>query len=209
MTLIKARMADGRKGEVVFISHCILNTNARYLGGSERSGSVDELARGYLESGVGICQMPCPERRAWGGVLKPYLWLGLGLGKTPLASLAFRIFVLMTRARYRRYAREAVREIADYVRSGCTVRGILGIDGSPTCGVQKRLGMERCFALFGGTSLQNLDRTALNTALYGTCQEDGPGLFISALKEELKRRKLGVPITAYDLVNEIQGGLKR
>src|SRR5512142_460283 len=80
MAHIKARMADRRKGEVVFISHCILNTNARYLGGSERSGSVEELARGYLESGVGICQMPCPERRAWGGVLKPYLWLGLGLG---------------------------------------------------------------------------------------------------------------------------------
>ena len=37
------RLADERSGRVVFLSHCLLNQNTRYLGGAFRPGAVDEV----------------------------------------------------------------------------------------------------------------------------------------------------------------------
>lgn len=71
--LLLERLKDERSQRVIFVSHCLLNENTRYPGGAFRSGGVDELMDGWQREGVGICQMHCPEQRAWGGVLKRYL----------------------------------------------------------------------------------------------------------------------------------------
>ena len=62
------RLKDARGNEVVFVSHCLLDENVRYLGGAFHSGAAPEMLP-VVQSGVGIYQMPCPEVRAWGGVL--------------------------------------------------------------------------------------------------------------------------------------------
>jgi predicted secreted protein len=49
----------------VFVSHCLLNENTRYLGGAFRPGAVGEVVDTYLRAGTGICQLPCPEQLAW------------------------------------------------------------------------------------------------------------------------------------------------
>ena len=64
------RLDDARGKQVAFVSHCLLNENVRYLGGAFRPGGVAEVIDELVSRGVGICQMPCPEQRAWGGVLK-------------------------------------------------------------------------------------------------------------------------------------------
>ncbi len=64
------RLKDERSKRVIFVSHCLLNENTRYLGGAFRRGGVDELVDGFQQEGLGIYQMHCPEQRAWGGVLK-------------------------------------------------------------------------------------------------------------------------------------------
>jgi hypothetical protein len=77
-------LADERGGRVVFVSHCLLNQNTRYPGGAFRPGAVMEVAVPYLRDGAGICQLPCPEQVAWGGVGKPYLvffWGGHGCAR--------------------------------------------------------------------------------------------------------------------------------
>ena len=51
---LRASLRDERSGEVVFVSHCLLNQNTRYLGGAFRP------------------RCP-PEQRVWGGVLKRLL----------------------------------------------------------------------------------------------------------------------------------------
>ena len=69
-------MADTRRGQVVFVSHCLLNQNTRYLGGAVSPGVVSAGIEAYVRDGTGIVQMPCPEQRVWGGVLKTrMLWL--------------------------------------------------------------------------------------------------------------------------------------
>ena len=75
---LRPKLADERSDRVVFLSHCLLNQNTRYPGGAFRAGAVMEVVEPYLRDGAGICQMPCPEQAAWGGVGKRYLVFGRG-----------------------------------------------------------------------------------------------------------------------------------
>ncbi len=209
MDTLKGRLADGRKGEVVFLSHCLLNVNARYLGGSEREGSVAELVRGYLESGTGMIQLPCPEQGAWGGVLKPWLWLGMGMKDGFLSRLALRSFIAWTKARYREYARRAAKAIASYSRAGYAVKGVVCIDGSPSCGLNKRLGMDSSFSILARMRAADADRRTMNAAFYGECMEEGRGYFTAALMRRLDKLRIEVDFSAYDLVAEIEGGMAK
>ena len=74
-----SQFADKRSRRVIFLPHCLLNENTRYLGGACRAGAVEEIVQPCLEAGLGIIQMRCPEQFAWGGILKrgllKFLWL--------------------------------------------------------------------------------------------------------------------------------------
>ncbi len=92
---------------------------------------------GFQAAGIGICQMPCPEQRAWGGVARRYLVLAYGSKGTvryrlrrPLAWM----FVWYTRRVYARLARRVVRDIADYGRSGVRSPGWRGSARHPRAG---------------------------------------------------------------------------
>jgi hypothetical protein len=70
LVLLRDRLRDERSGTVVFLAHCLLNQNVRYLGGASHSGIVEEAVEEARRQGHGVYQLPCPEQRAWGGVLK-------------------------------------------------------------------------------------------------------------------------------------------
>ena len=44
---------------------------------------------------------------------------------------------------YRRLARQTARRVADYRDSGLDVVGIVGVDGSPSCGVTRTMDLSR------------------------------------------------------------------
>jgi hypothetical protein len=116
---LREQLADARGGRVVLLSHCLLNENVRYLGGAGRAGGVGEVVSGYLARGVGICQLPCPEQRAWGGVLKRRMLVAYGSAGTaraPLVRLLLRPFTWYTRLVYGRLARAITSDVADYRR---------------------------------------------------------------------------------------------
>jgi uncharacterized protein YbbK (DUF523 family) len=203
---LRERLADARGGQVVFLSHCLLNQNVRYLGGAGRMGSVREVVNGYLGRGVGICQLPCPEQRAWGGVLKRRMLVAYGSAGTlraPLARLLLRPFTWYTRRAYARLARAVTREILDYRRCGVEVTGLVGIGGSPSCGVATTLdlpaavhGLTRCPAA-------QLDRQTLNEDIIGPNVRPGEGLFNHALRGQLARAGAHVPMEEHDLLAEL------
>ena len=86
--------------------------------------------------------MPCPEQRAWGGVLKRRMLRAYEARGTVLYRFRgplLRLFVFNTRLVSWRLARHVAREIADYKRSGFTVVGIVGVGASPSCGVRTTL----------------------------------------------------------------------
>ncbi len=153
--LLLERLKDERGKRVIFVSHCLLNENTRYLGGAFRRGCVDELVDSFQQEGLGIYQMRCPEQQAWGGVLKRRLLPFFGSKGTFLYRLRhvlLPLFLWYTRWVYKRIAKVVVRDIEDYVRSGFEVVGIVGVGESPSCGVWSRLDLRCSLEAVAGSS---------------------------------------------------------
>lgn len=207
---IQDKLRDERSGKVVFLSHCLLNTNARYLGGAFRSSCVNEIIQGAIERDIALVQMKCPEQQAWGGILKPFMWLAFESSGTflyQLRAVLLPLFLFYTRLRYRRIARAAVTEICDYRKAGYIVVGIIGIDGSPSCGVNRKIVMKQAFDLYATGSVKELDREEFNRSLYARCLTGGSGVFIDEMKKGLGRRGMSIPFYSHSLLEEMD--LKR
>ena len=206
--LLQERLKDERSKRVIFVSHCLLNENTRYLGGAFRQGCLDEIVDSFQQEGLGIYQMHCPEQRAWGGVLKRHLLPIYGSKGSLLYRLRhvlLPLFIWYTRWRYWRLAKEVLRDIEDYVRSGFEVAGIVGVGGSPSCGVCIRLDLRRSFEIVAGCPLAQLDRRLMNEEVIAACLREGQGLFMEALQRQLMRKHLAIRWYEHELLAEIRG----
>lgn len=192
-------LQDGRSGEVVFLSHCLLNQNTRYAGGAVCPGVVRSAVAPYLNDGTGIVQLPCPEQSTWGGVPKRrLLWLvdhpRLARATLPLLPLA-RAYL---RRQYARQARSVSRHLRDYLDSGLRVRAVVGVAGSPSCGVHTTLDLH--------AAAESLTRRAepatsdwMNTTVIEPALRPGRGLFMDALVRECRRLDIDVPLLEHSL----------
>ena len=202
------RLKDERSKRVVFVSHCLLNENTRYLGGAFRRGCVDELMDGFQQEGLGIYQMRCPEQQAWGGVLKRYVLPFYGSQGRLLYRLRHMLlpfFLWYTRWVYRRIAKEVVRDIEDNVRSGYEVVGIVGVGGSPSCGVSSTLDLQCSLEAIAGCPVATCDRRLMNEKAIAACLREGEGLFIAAIQRQLRHKRISVKWYELDLLAEIRG----
>jgi predicted secreted protein len=202
------RLEDSRAKQVAFVSHCLLNENVRYLGGAFRPGGIAEVIDELQSRGVGICQMPCPEQHAWGGVLKRRMLRAYGARGTVLYRFRgplLRLFIVYTRIVYRRLARRVARQVADYERSGFRVIGIIGVGASPSCGVRTTLDIHRSFEAIASIPVDHADRNAVNRDAVIACRKAGSGLYIRALERQLRRRRLTTALLEHDLIAELRG----
>ena len=200
------RLADERSRRVVFLSHCLLNENTRYLGGAFRPGAVREVVEPYLRDGVGIHQMPCPEQRAWGGVLKRYalfFYGSAGTWRRAALPLLTPLFMLYTRRLYASMARAVARDVEDYVRSGFDVVAIVGVGASPSCGVSTTLDASRSLACAASCPLARIDRGYVNRDVVEANVVRGEGIFTAELRRRLECRGVHVPFREHDLVAEM------
>ncbi|HEX9133699.1 MAG TPA: hypothetical protein VF844_15515 [Ktedonobacteraceae bacterium] len=206
--LLLERLKDERSKRVIFVSHCLLNENTRYLGGAFRRGGVDEIVDGFQQEGLGIYQMRCPEQRAWGGVLKRHMlpiYSSKGTLLYRLRHVLLPLFIWYTRWMYGQLAKEVVRDIEDYVRSGFAVVGIVGVGGSPSCGVCSRLDLWRSLEVVANCPLARLDRQLMNEEAIAACLGEGEGLFIEAIQRRLRRKHLTIRWYEHELLTEIRG----
>jgi predicted secreted protein len=148
-------LRDGRSRRVVLVPHCVLNQNARVAGAAERPAAVVELVAGLLAREVGIVQMPCPELCAF------------GLDRAD-RTIEREMRTPGGRALCRRLARDQVRQIRSYLDCGVRVLGILGKNGSPSCGVEE-------------------------TWANGVCP--GAGAFVEELAAELRDQGIAIEVT--------------
>jgi hypothetical protein len=185
------RLQDERSKRVIFVSHC-----------------VDELVDGFQQEGLDIYQMRCPEQRAWGGVLKRSVLHVYGSKGTLLYRLRHVLlpfFIWYTRLNYARLVREVVRDIEDYIRSGFEVVGIVGVGGSPSCGVCTTLDLGHSLEAVAGCPLAQLDRQVMNETAIAGCLCKGEGLFMEALQRRLRRKRFTIRWYEHELLNEIRG----
>ena len=203
---LQQQLADARGGRVVLLSHCLLNENVRFLGGAGRSGGVREIVDGYLDDGVGIYQMPCPEQRAWGGVLKRRMLLAYGAGGTwrgPVVRLLLRPFLGYTRLAYGRLARRVANDALDYRRAGVDIVGAVGVGASPSCGVRTTLDVTGAVDVLRRCPLARLDRRTVVEDAVGANVCPGEGMFVHALRRRLDSAGVTVPFDEHDLLAEL------
>ena len=204
-----ALLPDRRSGRVVLLSHCLLNQNTRYAGGACRTCSVNEIVDQARELDLGIVQLPCPEEHAWGGVSKTRFLRLYGLrrrwwARWIPARLLGTLAASATRVRYRRLARSAARQVGDYVDSGYTVVGFVGVDGSPSCGVLTTIDVVEAVGEITQLDPESLTSEQQNE-LVTRLVRPGTGLFVTELRRALERRNLEVPTVGHDLVGELRG----
>jgi predicted secreted protein len=153
-------LGDKRTRRIVFLAHCFLNMNTRFPEGADFAGANIPLIELLLQSEVGIVQMPCPE------------FLCLGLEKTGWATGT----PVEIRGAFRRVAETVADQVEAYLGHGYEILGIIGMNPSPSCGVEASKGK--------GTML-GLDRDT------SECAE--PGVFVEELTALLNERGLPLP----------------
>ena len=203
---LRRQLSDSRSGQVVFVSHCLLNENVRYLGGACTPGMVGTLVDEWRARGYGICQMPCPEQRAWGGVLKPQIATAFGVRHSVLWWLRrpiLRAFTWYTKFRYRLLARQVAADVRDYQRSGFTVAGVVGVAGSPSCGITKTLDVGRWLDVVSRYRPDRVSREELNREAVIANVVPGEGWFMRALLSRLGRLDRPVDRFEHDLIREL------
>jgi uncharacterized protein YbbK (DUF523 family) len=198
---------DSRGRRVIFLAHCLLNENTRYLGGACYAGCVPELVERCVADRLGMVQMPCPEQCAWGGVLKPLLLAVYGLRYRSRLLFVLRrpllaLFLWHTRRVYRGLARRVAAEVSNYVGSGMEVTTIVGVDGSPSCGVSTTLQWQMALEGLARLRPASLTGDTVNGVVRAAAIA-GEGLFTAMLRAELLRRGVDVRFSAHDLLAEL------
>lgn len=114
-------LGDSRSGRVVLVSHCLLNQNSIVRGLARHRAMVKELIELFDELGLGVIQLPCPEILCCG--LRRW-WMSREQYDNP---------------GFRRLCRKLSKLVADYLveyrRNDIDVVGLIGVAGSPSCGV--------------------------------------------------------------------------
>jgi predicted secreted protein len=152
---------DKRSGKLALVAHCILNQNSRVLGLAERSSVITEIVEFLMRNKVSIIQMPCPEF-IYAGILRQPQTID------QYDNVTFR-------RHCRKIAEAIVDQIREYTKFGMKTKMVIGVDGSPSCGVNE-------------TSTGN---PCKNMAEHERAK--GSGILIEELHLAFGKRKISIP----------------
>ena len=111
-----------RSRKIVLVAHCLLNVNSR-VEGIARYPSVHPLICELADRDYGVIQLPCPEL--------PFE----GLDREPQD---FEYYDTPEyREHCRKHAERVAEDVAEYVRNGYAIGPVVGVEGSPSCGVDE------------------------------------------------------------------------
>jgi len=159
---------DKRSRKVVLVAHCILNQNAKMDKTAFYPGAAIPVAEYLLHYGAGIVQMPCPELHCMGldrGVNEEEAAMPFEKGNTRVVGWMERE---EARALCRELASGVVYQVVEYLKNGFEVMGVVGINRSPSCGVESTWGEDH--------------------------EVPGSGAFMRALREGAMKRGISLPM---------------
>lgn len=172
------------KEKIIFLSHCILNKSSKVKNyGREKNIAKEEkiksLIKCIMDNNISIIQLPCPELtcygiKRWGHVKEQF--------DTP---------------HFRKHCREIfsiyLEQIEEYTNNGYEVLGIVGIDGSPSCGVNRTCGGNWGGELSCNDELQNIVESIKMV--------NEKGIFMEEIKKILEEKQLNINIIGLDEKN--------
>lgn len=123
-----------RNKKLIIVSHCILNQNSVVKPLARAKGPFP-IAKIFLDRGIGVLQLPCPEFKF------------LGPERIPMNKEEYDT------KQYRELCKSLfipiLEDIKKYLSFGYDIKGIIGINESPTCSITGPRGifMEEIFKL--------------------------------------------------------------
>jgi predicted secreted protein len=112
-----------RSKTILIVCHCLLNANAKVYPLARCGGVYLDVLRDSIENGTGLFQLPCPEN----GYLGLNRW---GMTREQYEHRHFREYC-------RNILSPSIDQIAAFVKSGYQITGVIGMDGSPNCGINR------------------------------------------------------------------------
>ncbi|NLI82230.1 MAG: hypothetical protein GX443_11190 [Deltaproteobacteria bacterium] len=168
-----------RARKILVVVHCILNANAKVYPLAKVRGVHKEVVKEHLDAGLGLIQLPCPELTYLG----TNRW---GMTREQYDHSNFR-------SHCEAILRAAVTEMEAFIRGGYEIVGILGMDGSPNCGVHRT-----CMGYTGGEIGTG---EGIRRQLSQLVMVESQGVFMEVLATLLKGRGIHIPFLAVDEEN--------
>lgn len=163
--------------KIVFVSHCVLNTASKVEDFVSGGVTEEELSRKKfllkaIEEDIHMIQLPCPEFNLYGSKR----W---GHAKDQFDNPFYR-------ENCRKILEPFVLQMKEYVcnKDRFQVLGIMGIDGSPSCGVN----LTYC-GQWGGELSSNPNLSAM---LQGIHPKKEKGVFMEVLEELLHKNEINI-----------------
>ena len=166
------------KQKILFVSHCFLNDAAKLKNQNLKDQQLERNAkRAFLKQAldydIELIQLPCPE------------FILYGCNRWGHAASQFDTPFFHKESR--RLLEPFVMQIKEYVSAPerFEVLGVLGIDGSPSCGVNYTYD-----GSWGGELTTNPN---LEKSLHSLSKADYPGIFMKVFQQILKEYSLDIP----------------
>lgn len=162
-----------RSGRLLVVCHCLLNVQTKVYPLAPYAGVFVEALKEHWEKGHGLFQLPCPEvtylgMHRWGMTREQY-----------------------DHPNFHRHCERILEPVMDHLvalrRGGCHLLGVVGMDGSPNCGVHWT-----CEGFFGGDV--STERAQENLSRLRWVR--GFGVFMGILKQKLSQAGMEVPFGA-------------
>jgi predicted secreted protein len=126
---------DNRSKSIIVVAHCLLNQNSISDGTADFPGQFRGLIDLIMANGIGLIQLPCPEVTCLGLDRKDRRG-----GTRPLLEENSRIRNLLSAPASAELLRSKAEEVASHIQEyesyGFKVVGVVGINRSPSCGVE-------------------------------------------------------------------------
>ncbi|MBS0242755.1 MAG: DUF523 domain-containing protein [Proteobacteria bacterium] len=127
--------SDERSRRVIFVSHCILNSNTRADGHAGVPGVNQRVMELLMRMKVGVVQMPCPEMMCLGldrgdvrGGERPVLIENTRIREGLKSNSSTAVLDGMVE--------QVMVQVQQYLQHGFNILGIVGVNRSPSCGVE-------------------------------------------------------------------------
>jgi len=127
--------SDSRSKKLALVSHCILNQNAISDSTADFPSQYRQILDLLVENHIGIIQLRCPELMCLGLNRQD----DLGGGRDVLVENSRIRRLLEERGnidKLRGYADDIKFEVCEYLKHGFTIVGIIGVNRSPSCGIE-------------------------------------------------------------------------
>ena len=168
-------MKRGKK--IILVSHCLLNVNVKVMGLAAQHSAVKELVCFLMDHDTAMVQLPCPETEI----------LGLSRWGHVKDQLAYPFFEDCCR----RLLVPFIHQIRMYCENGYSLKGVIGIDGSPSCGVHKTCRSR----LWAGDFL---DKEETWEKIQNMEWQAEPGIFMEIFQDLLTKNNLSLDFYAVD-----------